>query len=179
MCSNYALLFWPCSSQALRGALVFAAWTCLQLLPMWPWTHVDWRVWAELDILVLAQPSLQFLSSHDGLPRQPASVGIFFCVKLPSRVPQTKANCKGHWQKCLCLQYRQRLGLEAQWLEHWLLLKRFISTHPHGNSQPAITPVLGDLTPSSSLQWHCMHMIHILAGKTLLHKINLFRNTAE
>ena len=44
------------------------------------------------------------------------------------------------------------------------------SQHPYGSSQPSKTLVLGELMPSSGLQGHCMHMAHIHAIKTSVHR---------
>lgn len=42
---------------------------------------------------------------------------------------------------------------------HWLLFRgsTFDGQHPHGSPQPSITPVPGDLTPSSGVLGHQAH----------------------
>ena len=56
-------------------------------------------------------------------------------------------------------------------LERWLSCSsrwpRFHSQHPHNGSQPSVTPVPGNLTPSSDLFGHQKHTLYtdIDAGK--------------
>ena len=52
---------------------------------------------------------------------------------------------------------------------------RFGSKHPHGSSQPPITPVPGDPMPSSGLLEHCTQVVHIQACRqnTSAHKKSL------
>ena len=52
---------------------------------------------------------------------------------------------------------------------------RFNSLHPHGGSQPSITPVPGDPMPSSNLQGHQAHMWQTYTYRQNIHthtKIN-------
>ena len=46
---------------------------------------------------------------------------------------------------------------------------RFNSQHPHGGSQPSITPAPGDLMLSSGLCGHCMHMYLSIYTVTYTH----------
>lgn len=58
---------------------------------------------------------------------------------------------------------------DAQWSEHLVLWQRtqVWSQHPHGCSHPSRAPIPGDLTHSSVLSRHCMHMIHT-CGRTVI-----------
>ena len=55
----------------------------------------------------------------------------------------------------------------------------FDSQHPHGGSQPSVTPASGHLTPSSALCGHCMQMVQRHAGRqnthTYIKKINILK----
>ena len=60
----------------------------------------------------------------------------------------------------------------AQWMN---LIPGFGSQHPHYNSQLSVTADQGDLTASSDLCRHCMHMVHWLACRqNYTHKTNIF-----
>lgn len=51
-------------------------------------------------------------------------------------------------------------------------IDEYYVVHPHGASQPSVTPVLDDLMPFSGLYRHqaCMWYTYILAGKTLIYR---------
>jgi hypothetical protein len=63
-------------------------------------------------------------------------------------------------------------------MARWLRALGFDSQHPCGSSERSVTPVPGDLTPSSDHPGHCVHEVHryICRQNTHAHTNKQYKN---
>lgn len=107
-----------------------------------------------IAVVLRGQPSTTTFYFHSGI-----RLWVHLMRTLLPRVRRSHRIEGALWLKMLCddfLLERHSSGLE-RWVvsqEHLLLFQRVRFQYRSGSSQPPVTPVSGDLTPSSDLLWH-------------------------